>query len=262
MLDFAEINLGIKSGIGANIQYFEIIDSTNSYLKNNAAYFPEGTVIWAGKQTSGKGRNGSIWNSPENSGLYFSILTRPKIAVEQAQLITLMTALSLKRAVEDTADEMKRQPAVIDIKWPNDLLWKGKKFAGILVEALHTANNLDIIVGIGLNLLMSEKDFPPDLKGKACSLRQIFGGDWTSNRNHILKKILLNFADDYRKFNPLQIVEEYRMNSNIWGKRCRFITVREEIHGICKDIADNGALIITTASGDRKFIAGSLFIDW
>ena len=184
------------------------------------------------------------------------------MAVPQLQLITLMTALTLKKAVEDIASESRCQPAVIDIKWPNDLFWKGKKFAGILVEALHASGSLDIIVGIGLNLSMSEKDFPPDLKAKVCSLDQVYTGIESADRNHILQKILLQFRDDYKKFNPLQIVDEYRKTSNIWGKTCRFVSAGKEIHGFCRDITDEGALIISTPSGDRTFLAGSLFVDW
>ena len=262
MSEFNEIDLGIKSGIGSEIIYFDSIDSTNTFLKDNIGYYSKGTVIWAGTQTAGRGRDGHKWDSPESSGLYFSILLKPEIAIAEVQLVTLLSAVAVKRSVEELADRMMRLPKPIDIKWPNDLFSGGKKFAGILVEAVHSAGCTDIIIGIGVNLSMESVDFIPEIRSAACSLKQIYGGNWVEHRNDFLEKILLNINQDYQNFDPAKIVEEYRASSNIWGKACMVDIGGRKLFGVCKDITERGELIIDTDTGEQNVIAGSLFVEW
>ena len=111
-------------------QYLDEIDSTNSYLKVLAASgAPEGTVIIANRQSAGRGRLGRSFFSPEEKGIYMSILLRPSIELDRAVLITSMAAVAVARAMETV------KGITAQIKWVNDVFINKKKVCGILTEA-------------------------------------------------------------------------------------------------------------------------------
>src|SRR4029450_9927902 len=121
----------------------------------------EGLCIVARQQTAGRGRHGRRCASEPDSGLYFSIVLRPKLKREHLTLITLMTAA----AVHDTLQELGLKP---DIKWADDLLANEKKICGILAETTETDYGLAVIVGIGINL--TSRNFPSEIADAATSL--------------------------------------------------------------------------------------------
>lgn len=142
------------------------IDSTNRYLKALAASgAPEGTVVIANKQSAGRGRLGRSFFSPEEKGIYMSILLRPEIALERAVLITSMAAVAVARAVENVSN----LPA--QIKWVNDIFLNRKKVCGILTEAGINAETGSLeyaVLGIGVNV--GTMEFPDELKEIATSV--------------------------------------------------------------------------------------------
>src|SRR5688500_4411254 len=134
---------------------YDTIDSTNTVaLKQARAGADEGLCIIARHQTAGRGRHGRTWVSEKGSGLYFSIVLRPKLDTKFLPLITLMAGV----AVHDTLQELGLKP---DIKWVNDVLVKEKKISGILAETTETNDGLAIVVGIGINIKPS--NFPPEI---------------------------------------------------------------------------------------------------
>lgn len=142
------------------------IDSTNRYLKALAASgAPEGAVVIANKQSAGRGRLGRSFFSPEEKGIYMSILLRPEIALERAVLITSMAAVAVARAVENVSN----LPA--QIKWVNDIFLNRKKVCGILTEAGINAETGSLeyaVLGIGVNV--GTMEFPDELKEIATSV--------------------------------------------------------------------------------------------
>ena len=254
-----EIDLGIRTGIGDKILFFPLIDSTNSFLKANAHYYPEGIVVWGDSQTSGRGRHSRKWESPEGKGLYFSILLKPNLS-RNITLLSLMTSLALKSGIEEYAGESYLPPQLIDIKWPNDLIISGRKIAGILIEGTSNDEEISLIVGIGLNITARPDDFSDEVARNAGALEQFYGGSW--NRKQLLKHILLCFGSSYCGFNAGEILNEYRQASRIWGRKCYVDTVEGRIIGICKDLSPQGELIVETSSGEKKIIAGTLHLEW
>src|SRR5215471_8580552 len=114
---------------GKRIYHFFKVDSTNRVaLDLGHAGEPEGTVIIAEEQTAGRGRAGRSWHSERASGLYMTVLLRPKISPMQAPLLTMMAGLSAQAAIQ------ARTGLEVDLKWPNDLMLDGKKLGGILTE--------------------------------------------------------------------------------------------------------------------------------
>ena len=150
----------------------ESTSSTNDEARRLAADgAPEGTVVSAEHQTAGRGRLARSWHSPPGVGLYVSVLFRPPSAVDEVTRWTVASAVA--------ACEACRQAAAceVTVKWPNDLLVRGLKVAGILAEMRSTGGSpSDLVVGTGFNVNHGPEDFPPELRGRAISLRMARGG--------------------------------------------------------------------------------------
>jgi len=152
--------------IGQQIIVLEQTSSTNdAILQVATANAKEGLVLFAEHQTAGRGQRGNRWESAAGKGLWFSILLRPKIQINDSAQLTIW-------AIEAIADvirtELSLEPA---IKLPNDIQVHGRKVAGVLVEmrAQEKAPHL-AIVGVGINVNQSMEDFPPELQSRAISL--------------------------------------------------------------------------------------------
>jgi BirA family biotin operon repressor/biotin-[acetyl-CoA-carboxylase] ligase len=137
----------------------KVTESTNSIaLDLGKKGADPGTVVVADTQTGGRGRLKRSWVSLPGMGLYFSIILRPRLAPEHLPKVTLAAGLALCKVVEAELSLYSQ------IKWPNDLLLDGKKFAGILTETEP------VVVGVGLNLSKPEGGFPSDIKERATAL--------------------------------------------------------------------------------------------
>ena len=148
----------------------------------------EGLAVIAGRQTRGKGKPGSRWFSPAGN-LYLSAVIKPYRNPRDLSAVTLFSALAVRTAIF----KLTRLPAVI--KWPNDLRLRGKKVAGILTERLAAGH---IIIGIGLNVNVTARTLPSELKASAASLRMATGKEYDLNK--CAKVLLAALDDEYRAF--------------------------------------------------------------
>ena len=150
------------------IHFFESIPSTNTIAKELAQNgAPHGTAVIAANQLEGRGRLGKSWHSVAGKGLYCSIIVRPKLSPQDFPKLTLVAGLGVAQAVESLSGKIPQ------LKWPNDIFMDGKKCGGILTESSSlngVENQRFAVIGIGLNLSSSLKDFPEDLRGKITSL--------------------------------------------------------------------------------------------
>ncbi|OGC10929.1 biotin--[acetyl-CoA-carboxylase] ligase [candidate division WOR-1 bacterium RIFOXYA12_FULL_52_29] len=170
--------------IGRKIVHYPEIDSTSDEARRLVKLGErEGLVIVADRQTGGRGKPGSGWFSPEGN-LYFSTLLKPYRNPPALAPITLFSALAARSALSRLVD------LPIMIKWPNDLLVRGRKIAGVLVEGMGGY----LIVGIGINVNMSEETLPMELRGKATSLIMETG---TSHDLKRLSRLLIKELNDY-----------------------------------------------------------------
>lgn len=194
-LDPDRIRAGLPVGtlIGREVLVFEETDSTNDLAAQAGRdRLPEGLVIFAESQRAGRGRLGRKWVSPTGRNLLFSVLLRPEnIPKDKWPEFTFVAA----RAVADTARHFTGRET--RIKWPNDVLVEGRKVAGILLEAYHATEPGFIVVGIGLNVLQSISDFPPELREKAGSLA-MFSPDREYSRNEVAAYVLSQLDKEYR----------------------------------------------------------------
>ena len=146
--------------------HFKEIDSTNNYLKDNYRSLDNFTFVSADYQTAGKGRNDRSWISEPGENLMFSFLIKDEDLLDKAQIISLITAVEVAKALE--AYKIKG----VSIKWPNDVLIGDKKVCGILAEGQMPDY---IVVGVGLNV--NQTAFPNDLRRPATSLLIELGHD-------------------------------------------------------------------------------------
>lgn len=146
---------------------FDVLPSTNDYAKQLATEGKqEGTVVLADSQTAGKGRLGRRFFSPEHSGLYMSLILRPKAFQQDAGLLTACGAVAVHQAI------LELSGVCTDIKWVNDIYFKNKKLCGILAESQFTSSgSFDfVILGIGINLVPPKEGYAEEIRGTATSL--------------------------------------------------------------------------------------------
>ncbi|MDF2943846.1 MAG: hypothetical protein K0S01_2704 [Herbinix sp.] len=189
------------------------VTSTNTIAKELAAQgAKEGTVIIAREQTEGRGRMGRSFYSPNSSGIYFTIILRPTLNLEDSLLITTATAVAVSRAIEAVA----KVNAVI--KWVNDIFVAGKKVCGILTEASLNFENGRLeyaVVGIGINI--ETKDFPDNIQQIAGSLFSDKPSD-TPITSMLVAEILNNISSCMNSLTDKKYLEDYRKRSFLIGK--------------------------------------------
>lgn len=172
-------------------------------------------VIIASRQTRGKGRKGRNFYSPDDTGLYMSIIVRPDMNIEQVTYITAATAVALANAVEYVTG------GIAKIKWVNDIFFDNKKVCGILAEASLDAlkNSFNyVVVGIGVNLGIPQNGFPDELKDIAGALSKN-----EIDRSFFAAVVINSFIDAYSNIRSRTFLPEYRRRQFILGKEINVI---------------------------------------
>lgn len=253
-----EIRDGLETKtIGNEIFYYDSIASTQDQAiklaidpKNN------GTIVIAHKQTAGRGRIDRKWISPKG-GIWLSIIFHPEFDISVVTLVPIATSLALSKAIEKC---FKISP---ELKWPNDLTIKGKKIAGILIDASLESNKIEnIVVGIGINFDVNAKEIEKNLKNTpnfcgVASLRKL-SKDVTSVQ--LVKVLLVELEKIFENLNSgkiKKIIKEWTERSSTIGKNVKIITHEGKIHGRAIRIDDDGALVISGKKNTRV-LAGDI----
>jgi BirA family biotin operon repressor/biotin-[acetyl-CoA-carboxylase] ligase len=239
--------------IGGSLHFRPSVDSTNRVAAELARQgAPEGTVVLADGQTAGRGRLQRGWQSPPGCNLYLSILLRPAVALEDLAQITLLAGVAVADAVAAEC------PAGVSIKWPNDLLIRGRKVCGILTEMRSDGGSPALIVGIGLNVNIRVGAFDPTHRTSATSLREETGRELA--REDLFLAVCESFASWYdlflrEGFEPLRLA--WLARSDMAGKRVR-VRFREEVReGVVAGIDQDGALLLADGQGKVvRIVAG------
>jgi BirA family biotin operon repressor/biotin-[acetyl-CoA-carboxylase] ligase len=245
--------LGKTKIIGRDIHVFEQTTSTNDVIEKLARDgVKEGVVVFAESQTRGRGRLGRKWISPAHKGLWFSILLRPDLRPQETTQLTVASATALRRAIQS---ETGLKP---EIKWPNDILIRGKKVAGILTELSAEVDRVKhIILGIGVDVNLNANEFPPELRKTATSLK-IEAGE-TVSRAELAVAILRELDFDYSRI----CGGKFPAVADEWEEHCatigRNVTVHigeRKIRGRAESLGDDGALLLRTEHGRLETITG------
>lgn len=241
-----EIQEGLKTRVlgQKDFHHFQETASTNTTAKELAAGgAPEGTLVVAEGQSHGKGRLGREWFSPLGEGVYLSLILRPKLSPADAPKITLLTAVAAAEALRSFTG------LPIQIKWPNDILLRDKKLAGILTEISTEMDAIDyVIIGLGLNVNVAA--FPADLRDTATSLLIETGR--VHPRVGLTRAFLEGFESWYGMlqdtgFEP--VLERWRQFSAVTGRRIVVETMGDRIEGTALDINRDGLLIVEDDEG-------------
>lgn len=247
---------GLKAGpIRLDIERFSSLPSTNDRLKELAeAGAPEGKVLLSRSQTAGRGRLGRRFFSPAGSGIYMSLLLRPRMSAGQVTLLTPMSALAVCEAIE----EVCRLRA--EIKWVNDVLVGGKKVCGILTEAAFRPGEgrcAYVVVGIGVNVFKPEGGFPPELRGEAaCLLEERRPGIMDRLTAEILNRLLAHYGALGRG----GFLELYRERSCVLGREISVTEGGRTFLARAVGIDDSCVLVIQTADGARRALTSGEII--
>jgi len=238
-------NLATKK-FGENIVFHEEVGSTNDEAKRYAREGkPEGFIVICDRQTSGKGNFGHSWFSPGKVGLYFSLIIRPQLPLTRIPQLTFLAGVSiLKTIYQETS-------LVSELKWPNDVMIKGKKVCGILTESTSNHNKVDfVILGIGVNINHSLNQLPGEFCGGATSLKIETGKDYS--REKFLSSFLICLEQEYNSFlkhGAKIMLESWRKHNNTLGREVTIYQGNRVIVGLAKDIDDQGNLLVQIKSG-------------
>jgi BirA family biotin operon repressor/biotin-[acetyl-CoA-carboxylase] ligase len=237
--------------LGRDIDIFSDIDSTNTFTKSLALLATnEGKTIIADTQKGGRGQLGHGFYSPPGSGIYMSVLIRPKISSTRAQLLTTAAATAVTDALlAVTGNEF-------GIKWVNDIYSKtsGKKLCGILAEAsssLESAHLEYAVIGIGLNV--NNTAFPRELKETATSLYLETGRFF--DRNEVAAAVLNALEKRIEQVESGEFLSDYRSRSIIIGKDVMVTQGSESFKAKVLGIDDSGRLVVKPETGKATTIS-------
>jgi BirA family biotin operon repressor/biotin-[acetyl-CoA-carboxylase] ligase len=245
--------LGKTKVVGRDIRVFEETTSTNDIVEKLARDgVKEGAVVFAETQTKGRGRLGRRWVSPARKGLWFSLLLRPKLQPQGVTQLTIVAATALVRAIEGVAGF----PA--EVKWPNDILLRGKKVAGVLTEMSAELDTVKhVILGIGVDVNQTPGEFPAELRRLATSLRIETG------RGHLRAElaiaILRELDRDYARLGDGQfeaVADEWEARCTTIGRAVIIQAGDRRLQGRAESLDADGALLLRTQHGHLERIVG------
>jgi len=233
-------------GLEQRIHYFREIGSTMDAARKLAeAGVEQGTIVVAESQSRGRGRLRKEWLSPEG-GIYFTIILRPKISPAYAPRMSLMASVAVASAIR------RLFGLRAELKWPNDVLIRGKKVCGILAEMnaeLDAVNFINLGIGINANTSISQQE------EKASSLKEQLGKE--VSRKELFRSVLVELEERQGLLTTADLIEEWKNLSATLGRDVRILAPGEEITGKAVDIESSGALVIRTKDGSlRSAIAG------
>lgn len=245
-----------RLGPYASVHYVPETDSTNDVaLSMVSGGAPEGTSVIADLQRRGRGRRGHDWFSPAEAGLYLSVIVRPDAAQGQLPMLTIGAGVAVAEAVSSVS----RLP--VELKWPNDLMigrpWR--KMGGVLAEAATSGTRIEaVVVGIGINIRPAA--YPRELAGQVTAIEAELG------RPIDRARLVVELLAQTRAVMSLIHAGHQRRVAQRWRRFAsagldapvRWREPRGVLRGTARDIDDEGALLVETATGSERVIAGAV----
>jgi BirA family biotin operon repressor/biotin-[acetyl-CoA-carboxylase] ligase len=238
--------------LGHRVILLEQVDSTNQYAKRFVdQQDADGIVVIAEEQLNGKGRLSRHFYSPGQDGVYFSVILRPRLHLDELNLLTLTAAMGVVNAVERLTGI---RPG---IKWPNDVVYHGKKLCGILTESMiesETGKVEWLISGIGINI--NNEVFPEELEDIACSIKQVCGH--TLKRCDLLCAVLEEMEkliqEDYYLIHREEMLKQYQNDLDLLGKEIEVRYPDTKVLAEVLGVDFRGGLIIRPQGGSQTVI--------
>lgn len=235
-----------------HIQLHQCVESTNTLAKELARQnAPQGTVVLSDSQTGGRGRMGRQFHSPAKSGIYMSVVLRPRGSMEELMHLTCAAAVAMCKAIEKVTGVDCR------IKWTNDLIAGNKKVGGILTEPLFCGSDVAVVLGIGINCRQKAEDFPPELRSIAGSLAMAGAKDFSRSAlaAAMVEAVYEMWADILTQ--QSQIMAAYRAKCVTLNKT---VVLPDGRQGTAVSVTDRGALEVDTGEAVLRIAAGEVSI--
>ena len=233
------------------LYWYDTISSTNTHAKQMAREgAPHGTVLIAGQQTGGRGRMGRTFQSPAGMGVYLSVILRPNCAPKHLMHLTCAAGVAMMDAVEAVSGIRPQ------VKWINDLVIKGKKLGGILTEMSVEKGIVDYaIIGIGINCLQKETDFPLEISSIATSLSM--AAEKTVSPEVLAAAMTESLWKlDSALFSQKEcLMARYRQDCITLGKEIQVIRGDTVLPGKAVDIDDEGGLLVQYPDGTVQVVS-------
>ena len=234
---------------------FDSLDSTNEEAKRLArAGGGHGAVIWAKKQTEGKGRLGRNWFSSEGN-LFVSVLLQPHKPLGELAQLSFVAAIAALEAIAPLLEDS----SALKTKWPNDILLSERKLGGILLESFCCDENAQtwVVVGLGINV----DSYPPRTEFPATCLKD--AGVELVSAKIILSRFIHHFIERYDQWNSKGFAPIRKdWLAQAWNLKQPIIARLPDgdVEGIFEGIDANGSLMITLSNGKKQIIhAGDVY---
>ena len=245
--------------IGWRIDYHEAVSSTQDVAAKLAASGAgHGMVVIAETQSAGRGRMGRRWHSPPGANLYTTIILRPAIALGEAARLGLVAGVAAAQALESVA------PGIVALKWPNDLWLNRKKAGGMIAEAVSDSEQrlACVLLGIGLNLNLGTDDLPVELRERATSVLIETGR--RCDRVALAAALFSALNNRYMEFEARgfeAVRPQWEHYSALTGMKVTVVNGDARETGVVKGIDSSGALMLDTAGGSRRILAGDVTLE-
>lgn len=221
--------------------------STNAWLKQHRAELSHGDAVTALRQTEGRGRMGHTWLDAEGM-LPISVLLK---GIPHPETVTLAAGAAVCAVLEQLVSEL------VGIKWPNDIILRGRKLCGILCESAASGDGLDVICGVGVNISQPKEYFEAAGIPHGGSLSSLLG--IAADRNPLAKALAERITQYSLK--PFgEIYSEYKAHCITLGKQVRIIKNGAEQIAFAEDIAENGHLVCRDESGRFEVSSGEVSV--
>jgi len=207
----------------------------------------EGAVVFAEEQTAGRGRLGRSWHSPRGAGLLLSLVLRPPLDVRHSHMLTVMASVAVAESLRGETTVAAR------IRWPNDIVVRERKVAGILVEGRALASGAAFVLGIGINVNTRLEELPRGVSRIATSLTAEAGR--RVSRVALARALLRSIERWYRELcsgDVARIADHWRYMSSTLGQRVLLIERGREYRGTVLDLSVEHGLIVRLDSGPTR----------
>jgi len=241
----------------SELEIHPAIASTNGHLMELARHVPAaGRVCLAEYQTAGKGRRGRTWISPFGHNIYLSVLWCYQTGPGAIAGLSLALGVAVARALSRAGVQE------VGLKWPNDIYWRGRKLAGILIEVSgESSGPCHAVAGLGLNLYLPERQAEP-IEQAWVDLRHIMGEEVMRQRNRLVALLLneiLPMLADFEQRTLQGFIDDWRNFDCMRGKAVNVLIGEQAFAGIVRGIDDQGLLLLEDHAGRvRAFASGEV----
>lgn len=245
----ASIEAAMKTNVlGHPCIFYEEIGSTNTEGKKIWGDNPKhGTLVIAKRQTAGRGRRGRVWEGNDAKNIYFSLLLKPEFLPDKAPELTIIIAIAVAAAIKESFPEISDE---VGIKWPNDILIRGKKVCGVLTELSGERGYIEcIVMGVGINVGVQK--FSSEFADRATSIEAELGRP--VSRADLIGKIISHFEKHYDRFVEIVSLAELKgeYEELLVNKGCevRVLDPHGEYDGKALGIDETGRLLVEKSDG-------------